>query len=163
MKRIVLFIISVMCVVFLAGCSYLFGTSDDFVSEITIVTESADTEEIPDDWDIRMTTENISADGLKLKAELFGAKDREINTGAEFWLDVRTEDGWQEAQRITDEDICWNAIAYVVTDTQPAEWDIGWEFIYGTLEDGQYRIGKKFFDADGNIKYCYSGFEIAEQ
>jgi len=157
MKKLLVIGLCAVCPA-LQGCSLFLGTPD-FVSSNQIATQSPDEVSESAEWNVVMSAENVTADALTLKAQSTNTS-LEIITGAEFWLDVYTEDGWQEARRITDEDIYWDALAYILKDGK-AEWDIGWEHIYGTLESGEYRIGKKFFIDSDNIKYCYAQFEIA--
>lgn len=157
MKKILVIGLCFVCVAALSGCSLIFGTTD-FVSRTEIVTETTDEVTVDTEWDIIMTAENVTAGGLTLRAENTNPAVQ-VTTGAEFWIDVYTADGWQEARRITDEEIYWNAIGYLFENGK-AEWKIGWEHIYGTLESGKYRIGKKFFVESDDKKYCYSQFEI---
>ena len=157
MKKALIIVLCAVAFTALTGCSLIFGTPD-FVSKTEIVTESPDNVSPGTEWDVIMTAENVTASGLTLKAQNTNPA-AEVITGAEFWLDIYTEDGWQEARRITHEDIYWDALAYLFENGN-AEWEIGWEHIYGTLESGKYRIGKKFFVDSNDIKYCYAQFEI---
>ena len=157
MKRFLIFALCILSVSVLTGCSLIVGTHD-IVSTTEVVVEKPEEQPKTEDWQIIMTAEDVTADGLVLKAQI-DTPSANVSTGAAFWLDVYTEDGWQEARRITDEDIMWNAIAYIFTDGK-AEWEIGWDHIYGTLEDGKYRIGKKFTEENGESKYFYAQFEI---
>lgn len=157
MKRAWIFVVCILSVAALGGCTLLVGTHD-IVSTTEVVIEKEDIEPVPEEWQIILTTESVTADGLTLKAEITDPAASPF-TGAAFWLDEYTEDGWQEARRITGEDIAWDAIAYTFTEGY-AQWEIGWEHIYGTLDSGKYRIGKKFTAENGESKYFYAQFEI---
>ena len=159
MKKIFIIGLCTLFVTALSGCSvFTVKTDEDFVSRTEVVIEKEHDATENEDWEVILTAESITADGLTLKAETTDPT-AQITTGSEFWLDIYTDDGWQEAQRITDEDIFWDALGYLFEDGK-AEWEIGWSHIYGTLESGKYRIGKKFSSEDGNKKYCYAQFEI---
>ena len=58
----------------------------------------------------------------------------------------------------------WNAIAYLIPKDGTYEKEINWEWLYGKLPKGNYRIGKEIMDfrESGNFdkRIFYAYFEI---
>ena len=62
-------------------------------------------------------------------------------------------------------EVAWTAEAWIISAEGTTKWDINWEWLYGTLPSGRYRIGKNVMDFRGTGDYdtamYYAEFEIA--
>ena len=74
--------------------------------------------------------------------------DKEIQTGDYFWLERRTEDGWEALEPVTD-NYAFIMIAYIVEKDQPLELEVQYDWLFGKLEPGEYRIVKQVNDFRG--------------
>ena len=68
----------------------------------------------------------------------------EITFGEDFSLEVREEETgeWRNVPIIFDGDWAFNMIGYPVQSGKDREWDVDWSWLYGSLEEGNYRIVK---------------------
>lgn len=85
--------------------------------------------------------------------------------GQEFWIEKYTKGNYEILKPIHD-NYGFNAMAYYVDEDGKLEMNQNWEYIYGKLDKGIYRIVKDvFFDSDVPINendhyYIWSEFEI---
>ena len=116
-------------------------------------------------WDISITAENVTPTGCKLVIQqLGGYPSGQLQTGA--WYDIeRLEGGWMSVETVTN-NYAWNAIAYLIPENGDYEAKIDWEWLYGELPAGNYRIAKEVMDfrgaGDFDKKFFYAYFEIGE-
>ncbi len=86
--------------------------------------------------------------------------------GDEFWLEKQGGEAWSPVPRIESEvEIVWNAVAYALDPGQSKDMNAGWSMLYGELEPGHYRIGKRFHrkvSAATEDITLYAEFEIPE-
>ena len=71
--------------------------------------------------------------------------DKEIETGEMFWLERRTEDGWEELEPVI-ENYAFSMVAYAVEKNKPLELEVQYDWLFGELEPGEYRIVKQVDD-----------------
>ena len=115
-------------------------------------------------WGIVLSVENISPTGVTVVCtQLDGEITGEINTGEDYALEVKLNGKWEDVPTVI-EDYGWNSIAYIVTMNGESSWDINWEWLYGELDTGEYRISKSFMDFRGPGDYdtamLYAEFTI---
>lgn len=112
------------------------------------ITDAAPPSEPEYDWGITLSLENLTRTGAIIVCTQSGGDPTgELNTGSYFILEQLTENGWQEVeQRKLDGELAWTAEAYIVNMGGVTEWGVNWEWLYGELPDGHYRIGKSFMD-----------------
>ena len=86
----------------------------------------------------------------------------ENNTYGEWYRIDKLEDGkWYELEDIVAGDVGWHMIGYSVGDDNQLTMDVDWEWLYGPLESGEYRIVKAFSgDNPYDIKYVAAEFTI---
>ena len=101
-----------------------------------------------DPWGLTMTLRDSSSTGATIvltqsggDASLFTHPRDELFTGADYWLEVQKNDGWEPVEMIP-ENLAWIAIAYRISPNDSQELPVSWETIYGELPAGTYRIGK---------------------
>lgn len=107
------------------------------------------------DWGVSLSLENLTRTGATIVCTQSGGTfTGELNTGSFFILEQLTENGWQEVeQRKLDGDLAWTAEAYIVNLNGATEWELNWEWLYGELPDGHYRVGKEFMNFRGPGDY----------
>ncbi len=98
------------------------------------------------DWGVTLTAENISPTGLTIVCNQSGGEiTGELNTGEEYFIEVKNNGRWEPVPTVID-NYGWDSVAYIVTMDGESRWDINWSWLYGSLDVGEYRIGKEFMD-----------------
>lgn len=69
-------------------------------------------------------------------------RDRHYTYGEWFRIDYKKDDKWHKQKTITD-DIMFNMIGYEVDDNNELELETDWEWLYGPLPPGEYRLVKR--------------------
>lgn len=97
------------------------------------------------DWGVTLTAENVTASGLTLRcAQRGGDVAGALTTGPQYTLERKTAAGWKRVEYLPPEyDIGWDDMAYILPLGGETTWDISWEWLYGQLSPGDYRIGKE--------------------
>lgn len=103
---------------------------------------------IDENWGITLTAESITPTGAIIKCtQSSGEPTGELHTGTWFILENWTQkDGWKELPYVVEGDVAWTEEAWMVSKDTTCEWEISWEYLYGTLPEGKYRLGKEFMD-----------------
>ena len=125
--------------------------------------------EILDAWGIQLTTTKITPYGLVLVCiQSEGNPSGDLQTGSLYWLEVLIDNKWIPVEMLPSaNDIGWTAEAYIINMNDITEWEVNWEWLYGELPIGRYRIGKEIMDfrSTGGIYDTlnyYADFEIVE-
>ena len=142
------------------------------LNEEGVVLENADGERIdlPDaddegfpNWGLTLSVKNVTESGLTLICTQSGGElTGEMQTGSDYKLIVLKE-AWEDVPTII-EGYGWNAIAYMIPKEGSTEFEINWEWLYGKLPAGTYRIIKGFTDfresGDFDTETYWAEFEI---
>lgn len=102
-----------------------------------------------DKWGIRLWTEDVTDTGLTIVCEQFGGSPTgDLQTGEWYTLEVMDEDNnWVKLEYLPHEyDIVWHSVAYGIKKNDQTKFEIDWEWLYGKLPEGYYRIGKEIMD-----------------
>ena len=84
----------------------------------------------------------------------------EDNTyGESYRIDKLEDDKWYELKDIVDGNVGWNMIGYKINDNNELTMEVDWEWLYGPLERGEYRIVKSV----SNTKNSYDDRQVAAQ
>lgn len=125
--------------------------------------------EFTETWGVTLSMENVTPTGAVLKCTQSGGEPAgELQTGSWYIIEKWTwETGWQETDRkISSQDLAWTMEAWMIPVNGETGWDVNWEFLYGKLTAGKYRIGKQIMDFRGPGDYdtavYYAEFEIIE-
>lgn len=82
--------------------------------------------------------------------------------GEEYRIDKKVDGEWKELDVVVEGNYAWNSIGYSVDEDNTLELKINWEWLYGKLEGGEYRIVKDTSVALENEKHYFSAeFRIA--
>ncbi len=95
-----------------------------------------------------------------------GNPEGELFTGDDFWID-RCEDGeWAGVPIVLQGNYGFHQVAYTISMDGDSEFQVDWEWLYGRLEPGEYRIGKSVDDfrktADFDQYSIYAYFKVTE-
>lgn len=136
---------------------------------------------VKDDWGITVTAEDVTAEGLKMVFTFERPADDctdslitssgnyiAVFTGDEYSVERYEGGEWKEVQNKTDG---WQWLTEDSEMNGHAEFkfDINWKELYGTLENGRYRVKKKLYSNEyfdkpytsfTHVKYYYAYFDI---
>ena len=109
--------------------------------------------EINDPWGITLTAKNVTPTGLTIVCTQSGGTDvAELNTGSAFVLEQFNEGRWQACESVI-ENYGFTAEAWMIPQGDSVEWDVDWEWLYGKLDSGDYRVGKEILNFRGTGDY----------
>ena len=98
------------------------------------------------DFGIILSAKDITPTGMTL---LINQKDGaflgELMMGSEYCLEIFNDGIWQSVPTII-EDYGWTSEAYTVNLNNETQLKINWEWLYGELPEGNYRIIKSIMD-----------------
>lgn len=120
------------------------------------------------DWGVTLTAKDVTPEGMTIVCtQSGGSPSGELNTGSYYILEQEVQGVWcvvEYAENMRGKEICWDAVAWIIPMNDTVEWEVDWEWLYGSLEPGHYRIGKEVMDFRGTGDYdkemYYAEFEI---
>lgn len=121
------------------------------------------------DWGITLSVENATPTGLTLVISQSGGEPTgELQFGSPYWLEVRENGDWQAVPETpSDVERGWDAMAYLVPTEGSTEDEINWEWIYGELPPGTYRICKELMDfreaGDWDTEVYWAVFSLTDE
>ena len=97
-------------------------------------------------WGVTLEVENVTPSGATLKCiQSGGEATGELETGSWFIIEKWSkETGWQEAPCFCEPG--WTEEAWLIIKDDISDWEVDWEWLYGELPAGKYRIGKEIMD-----------------
>ncbi len=103
-----------------------------------------------DKWGITLYADNVTPVGMTLKiVQSGGSPSGELQTGADYILETAAGDAWQPVETITRQPLLWNSMAYMIKKNDITEMQLGWQYGYGELKPGSYRLRKEIMDFRG--------------
>lgn len=127
--------------------------------------ENADRES---EWGVTLSAKDVTPTGLTIVCTQSGGNPSgELDTGS-YYIIQKYEDGeWSDVEWLPQEyDVGWTAEAWIIPMNDVVEWEVDWEWLYGELPAGKYRIGKEIMDfrgaGDFDQEFHYAEFNIAE-
>ena len=100
-------------------------------------------------YGITLTAENVTSTGLTLVCSQSGGEGiKELLTGSDYVL-LKLDGDKTEEVPFAAENVAWTMEAYIVTLEGSVSWDVNWEYIYGELSAGNYRLVKTFSNFKG--------------
>lgn len=106
---------------------------------------------------LSFSLKNISSTGATLVFRQYDADapKGELIFGDDYIIEALRDGKW-ESVPVVIENAAFNAIAYVIVPDDSVEQEISWEWLYGELVPGEYRIGKSILESNesgGHQKY----------
>lgn len=132
--------------------------SDDFIDTYIIFPDEENLS-----WGVSLEADDVTSTGMELEiSQSGGYPSGRLQTGD--WYEIEKFDGeWKTVDTIIT-NYAWNAIAYLIPENTEREIKINWEWLYGKLPKGNYRIAKEIMDfresGDFDKKIFYAYFEI---
>lgn len=116
-------------------------------------------EEFPD-WGLTLSVREVTPSGLTLICtQSGGAPTGDIMTGEDYCLCVWKKGCWRTVVPVI-ENYGWNSLAHWITKDADTEFKIDWEWLYGKLEPGTYRLVKGFMDFRKTADYDTANFWV---
>jgi len=111
---------------------------------------------------VTMSVKSITPTGLTVVME--NKSDKDCLYGEYFYLETKSEGTWYQVNVKIDGNYGFNDIGYYLPAGELSEWEVDWEWLYGSLEAGEYRIIKDVSDfrgtGDYDSYYLAAEFEI---
>lgn len=106
----------------------------------------------PEQIGLSFSLKNISSSGATLVFRNYDAKapTGSLEYGEDFLIEVQKNGVWEEVPVILEGDYAFNAVAFVIPAGDSSEQELNWEWLYGTLAPGTYRIRKSIQDFRGS-------------
>ncbi|MBR5527668.1 MAG: hypothetical protein IKV97_01605 [Clostridia bacterium] len=192
MKKILIAAVSVLSLT-LCSCSLIFNLSPlesesigiiggaDGPTSIIVATPDKDetvTAKFPetttvspatnDEWGILCYAEDVTPEGATINFEQSGGNVKgELQTGEPYTIEVLKNGGWEAVPTVIPEgEYAWTMPAYLICKNSTTEFEVKWEWLYGKLSCGTYRISKQVSDYAGipnpESKTYYAEFTITE-
>ncbi len=127
------------------------------------------------DWGLRLEARDVTPEGATVvfrqvggntSGETRGNVSGELQTGEAFYLEKLVGNKWVGCETNPLIDYAFNLVAYKINKDGETEMKTDWEWLYGALTAGQYRLSKSVMDfrktADYDEQIYYAYFEIPE-
>ena len=99
---------------------------------------------------VMMSVSNVTPGGLKIRLWQYDKRDcGELIYGEGYHLEVLNDDIWEDVSTII-EDWAFTDEGFILPAEGESEEDINWEWLYGKLAPGTYRITKVLMGSDRN-------------
>lgn len=122
---------------------------------------------VPDAWGLAFTAKDVTPTGCTVVfAQSGGDPAGELETGSYYELEQYKNGQWTAVKTLFPEDdpVQWTDEAWFIDSNDSVEFTENWEWLYGKLPAGKYRIGKEIMyfrkTADFDKKMYYAYFEI---
>ena len=121
---------------------------------------------VPNNWGVALSAGNVTAQGLTIVCHQTGGENvAELHTGTYYVLQELENGTWVDVELLPQEyDVAWTSEAWMIEKEGTTTWDINWEWLYGELPAGEYRIGKEitYFRTTGDYdkEMFYTDFVI---
>lgn len=104
----------------------------------------------------------VSPTGLTLQFK--SKSNSDCIYGDYFSLEKKISGAWYQVPVPIEGDYGFNSIGYSLASNGESEWAANWEWLYGSLDTGEYRIVKDILEfrgtGDYNTYYLTAGFEV---
>ncbi len=119
-----------------------------------------------DEWGIELFAKDVTKSSLTLVCEQFGGEPSgALQSGSWYELEYYDNGQWKNVEYLPqDYDVAWTSAAYIIPKNNRVEWEVNWEWLYGKLDEGTYRISKEITDfratGDFDEKIYYAQFYV---
>ncbi len=119
------------------------------------------------DWGITLTAEDVTPAGLTLTCtQSGGSPTGRLQTGSYYSLEAQEGENWVSVEALPhDFEVGWTDEAWLIPMEDTVQWTVDWEWLYGPLPAGTYRLGKEIIDfrdsGDFDKQMAYAQFTIS--
>jgi len=140
------------------------------LTELGWLSANADSVEKSDegfpDWGLTLSAKNITPTGLVLGCMQEGGNPTgDLQCGEDYHLIVLEDGTWKDVPPVIGNAV-WDSLAYPIPKGQDTEFELSWEWLYGKLPAGMYRLTKGFMDfretGDYDTAMYWVEFKISE-
>lgn len=163
MKKLEMFVILIVVVMTLTGCNNkassigIIGGADGPTSVLVGEVKETETSEVAaqvvsvehelienSSWGVTLTAKNVSPTGMTIVCTQEGYEVAgELFTGSSYSLYRYVEEDWEKVEYLPQEhEIAWTSEAWIIPLEGTVEWETDWEWLYGELPQGHYKLGK---------------------
>lgn len=121
---------------------------------------------IPNEWGVALETQNVTSKGLTIVCYHSGGENvYELHTGSYYVLQKLENESWVDVEYLSHEHpVGWTAEAWNIQKEGTTTWEVNWEWLYGELPAGEYRIGKEITNSrgtgDSDSEMIYADFTV---
>ncbi|AGL03494.1 immunoglobulin-like domain-containing protein [Desulfoscipio gibsoniae] len=164
-KYLCLFVCMAISLVFLTGCGN-YGNSNSSVGTENTVTKTASSQSAETtDWEpttyetvnnfdgVTMIVKEGTSSSTSLTVYFENKSSSQCIYGEFFLLEKKINGNWYQVPVIIDGNYGFVDIGYNLTSGDNGEWAVDWEWLYGSLDTGEYRIMKDIQDFRGSGEY----------
>lgn len=149
MKHLFILTFIIISFILLLGCE---NSNDESSNEETDLTPT--TYDIVNDLDgVTMTVKENTVSSVGLTVILENQSDKECIYGEDFLLEKEIDGKWYQVPIALEDNYGFNDIGYDLASSEIKEWTAEWEWLYGSLGKGKYRIVKDVLDFRGTGDY----------
>lgn len=119
-------------------------------------------------WGVTFAAENVTPTGMTLVCTQSGGDATgSLETGSYYVIERMMPDNcWVPVELVIEGELVWTAEAWIISRDGETSWEVNWEWLYGTLPGGVYRLGKQITDFRSSGNYdrtmVYAEFGILE-
>lgn len=143
------------------------GVHDHVANDISVDFTKVDvtTDTSLSNWGLILSVKNVTTTGLTLVVTQSGGQPSgRLSTGTPYRLDVLVGETWEAVAELPlPEGVdgrAWNSLAYNIPQERSTEFKVDWNWIYGELPSGRYRLVKGFVDFRKTGDYDIAEFEV---
>ena len=146
MKKILAVVLALVCMLSVVGCTT--KTNGD-TSQTPI--ENNQNNEKPNQWGIVLEVDNVTENSLTIVCNHSGGENvAELYTGSYYVIQKLEKTDWVDVEYLPQEyELTWTSEAWIIQKEGTTQWDVNWEWLYGELSAGEYRIGKEIMNFRG--------------
>ena len=118
------------------------------------------------DWGLTLSVDNVTSTGLTLVVTQSGGNPTGefLMTGEPYRLFTLVDGTWEVVEELPlPEGVdgrAWNSIGYPISKGETREFEINWEWMFGELPSGTYRLIKNFMDFRETANYDSADFWV---
>ena len=118
------------------------------------------------DWGLTLSVKDVTPTGLTLVCTKNGGNPTgKIMCGTDYKLLISEDGEWKNVPTVLKEYV-WDDLGYLISEGKDMEIELSWEWLYGKLPGGTYRLAKEFMDhrepGDYDKAMYWVEFEITE-
>ena len=151
MNKTISLVLLLAFVLSLTGCgnkqASVPSLTDDTQPTVVARNES-ENNSVPNQWGVALTADNITSKGLTIVCFHSGGENvAQLQTGSYYVLQKLENESWVDVEYLPQEHpVGWTMEAWEIQKESTVFWDVNWEWLYGKLPSGTYRIIKGFTD-----------------